>query len=69
MEPTRKGLGQALAQNGDDERVVCLGLDISSSITLSDFYAGKPERKKTLHQHGNRRAIRNRGGGRVGQRG
>ena len=46
MEPTRKGFGQALSQHGDDERVVCLGLDISSSITLSDFYAGKPERKK-----------------------
>ncbi|MFY9909302.1 MAG: transketolase [Candidatus Sulfotelmatobacter sp.] len=46
MEPTRKGFGQAVAQHGDDERVVCLGLDISSSITLSDFYAGKPERKK-----------------------
>ena len=45
MEPTRKGFGQALSQHGDDERVVCLGLDISSSITLSDFYAGKPERK------------------------
>src|SRR5208337_3159577 len=46
MEPTRKGFGRALAEHGDDERVVCLGLDISSSITLSDFYAGKPERKK-----------------------
>ena len=46
MEPTRKGFGQALALYGDDERVVCLGLDISGSITLSDFYAGKPERKK-----------------------
>ena len=46
MEPTRKGFGHALAQHGEDERVVCLGLDISSSITLSDFYAGKPERKK-----------------------
>ncbi|MGO8795806.1 MAG: transketolase [Candidatus Sulfotelmatobacter sp.] len=46
MEPTRKGFGQALAQHGDDERVVCLGLDISGSITISDFYAGKPERKK-----------------------
>jgi transketolase len=44
MEPTRKGFGQALAQNGDDERVVCLGLDISGSITISDFYSGKPER-------------------------
>jgi transketolase len=44
MEPTRKGLGQSLAANGDDERVVCLGLDISGSITISDFHAGKPER-------------------------
>jgi transketolase len=46
MEPTRKGFGQSLAENGDDERVVCLGLDISGSITISDFYAGKPDRKK-----------------------
>ena len=45
MEPTRKGFGQALAEHGGDERVVCLGLDISGSITISDFYAGKPERK------------------------
>ena len=45
MEPTRKGFGQSLAENGDDERVVCLGLDISGSITISDFYAGKPERR------------------------
>ncbi len=45
MEPTRKGFGQSLAKNGEDERVVCLGLDISGSITISDFYAGKPERQ------------------------
>ena len=45
MEPTRKGFGKSLANNGDDERIVCLGLDISGSITISDFYAGKPERK------------------------
>jgi len=45
MEPTRKGFGQSLAEHGDDERVVCLGLDISGSITISDFYAGKPHRK------------------------
>jgi transketolase len=45
MEPTRKGFGQSLQENGGDERVVCLGLDISGSITISDFYAGKPERK------------------------
>ncbi len=46
MEPTRKGFGKSLAENGDDERVVCLGLDISGSITIGDFYAGKPERAK-----------------------
>ncbi len=46
MEPTRKGFGQALAQHGDDERIVCLGLDISGSITIGEFYSGKPERKK-----------------------
>src|SRR5208337_4448984 len=46
MEPTRKGFGRALAEYGGDERVVCLGLDISGSITISDFYAGKPERAK-----------------------
>jgi transketolase len=46
MEPTRKGFGQALAENGGDERVVCLGLDISASITISDFYAAHPERKR-----------------------
>lgn len=45
MEPTRKGFGQSLAEHGDDERVVCLGLDISGSITISDFYANKPHRK------------------------
>jgi transketolase len=45
MEPTRKGFGKSLANNGDDERIVCLGLDISGSITISDFYSGKPERK------------------------
>jgi transketolase len=45
MEPTRKGFGKSLANNGDDERIVCLGLDISGSITISDFYTDKPERK------------------------
>ena len=45
MKPTRMGFGQCLAENGDDERVVCLGLDISGSITISEFYANKPERK------------------------
>jgi len=46
MEPTRKGFGLSLKNNGDDERVVCLGLDISGSITISDFCSGNPERKE-----------------------
>jgi transketolase len=46
MKPTRMGFGQSLAENGDNERVVCLGLDISGSITISEFYANKPERKR-----------------------
>lgn len=45
MQPTRKGFGQALQARGGDERVVCLGLDISGSITISDFHAKNPERK------------------------
>jgi transketolase len=46
MEPTRFGFGRSLAENGDDERVVCLGLDISDSITISQFHAGKPGRAR-----------------------
>ena len=45
MQPTRKGFGAALKELGGDERVVCLGLDISGSITISEFYEGIPERK------------------------
>ena len=45
MEPTRKGFGKSLQTNGSDDRVVCLGLDISGSITISDFYTANPERK------------------------
>lgn len=46
MKPTRMGFGQSLAENGDDKRIVCLGLDISGSITISDFYTKNPERKE-----------------------
>ena len=45
MDPTRKGLGRALDEYGDDERVVCIGADISDSITISQFYKNHPERK------------------------
>jgi transketolase len=45
MDPTRMGFGRALAEHGDDRRVVCLGADISGSITISQFYENHPERK------------------------
>ena len=44
MDPTRKGFGRALQKYGDDERIVCLGADISGSITISQFNAKNPER-------------------------
>ncbi|MGB9121925.1 MAG: transketolase, partial [Candidatus Angelobacter sp.] len=46
MRPTRAGFGEALRTAGDDPRVCCLGLDISGSITINEFYANNPERKK-----------------------
>jgi transketolase len=45
MSPTRKGFGKCLCDTGQDERVVCLGADISDSITISDFYKGCPGRE------------------------
>lgn len=45
MDPTRKGFGRALDKYGDDERVVCLGADISGSITISQFHANHPDRE------------------------
>ena len=44
MDPTRKGFGRALEKYGDDERVVCIGADISGSITISMFNDNHPER-------------------------
>lgn len=44
MDPTRKGMGRALEEYGDDERIVCVGADISGSITISMFYEKHPER-------------------------
>jgi transketolase len=46
MDPTRKGFGRTLQEMGDDERVICLGADISGSITISNFYEKNPERKR-----------------------
>ena len=45
MSPTRMGFGKALCDTGEDERMVCLGGDISDSITISQFYKGCPGRE------------------------
>jgi transketolase len=45
MKPTRKGFGEALDEKGDDPRIVCIGLDISGSITIDMFYKNHPERR------------------------
>ncbi len=45
MIPTRKGFGKTLKDTGDDKRIVCLGADISGSITINQFYTSNPERK------------------------
>ena len=45
MDPTRWGLGRMLKDKGDDQRVICLGMDISGSITISHFLSDHPERK------------------------
>ena len=45
MDPTRLGFGRALAEKGDDQRIVCLGADISGSIAISQFHEKHPERK------------------------
>jgi len=45
MDPTRKGFGRVLEKHGDDERIVCIGADISNSIAISDFYSSHPERR------------------------
>lgn len=45
MEPTRFGFGRALQRLGDDKRIVCLGEDISGSISILDFLKEHPERK------------------------
>ncbi|HNT30751.1 MAG TPA: transketolase, partial [bacterium] len=46
MKPTRMGFGGALKEYGGDERVVCLGMDISGSITIDQFCKDNPERNE-----------------------
>ncbi len=52
MHPTRKGWGKALAEIGDDERIVTLHADISDSITITQFEKANPERKNRVFSVG-----------------
>lgn len=52
MEPTRFGFGRALEKYGNDKRVVCLGLDISESVKIVDFYKKHPDRKERFFSLG-----------------
>jgi len=52
MVPTRNGFGQALEEVGQDEKIIALGADITSSIRMDKFYASHPERKNRFLQMG-----------------
>jgi transketolase len=57
MEPTRKGFGLSLKNNGDDERVVCLG----RVNHHQRFLFRQARAQRSLDQHGHRRTVGNRG--------
>lgn len=44
LKANRDGFGEVLAENGDDQRIVCLGLDISESVRINKFYENHDER-------------------------
>jgi len=52
MDPSRMGFGRALERIGQDERIVTLHADISSSIRISDFETGHPERQSRVYSLG-----------------
>jgi len=52
MVPTRNGFGKALDKQGEDEKIVVLGADITSSIKMDQFFANHPERKNRFLQMG-----------------
>lgn len=51
MRPTRKGFGDSLQEN-ENENLVALGADISGSICINMFYEGKPQRKDRFFSMG-----------------
>jgi len=52
MEATRNGFGRAIEKLGQDEKIVTLGADITSSIRMDKFYALHPERKNRFFEIG-----------------
>lgn len=52
MDPTRMGFGRGLASCGDDQRIVTIHADISSSIRISAFEENNPERKNRVFSVG-----------------
>ena len=52
MVPTRNGFGQALEELGQDEKIIALGADITSSIRMDKFYASHPQRKNRFFEIG-----------------
>ena len=52
MEPTRNGFGRAIEKLGQDEKIVALGADITSSIRMDKFYTSHPERKNRFFEIG-----------------
>jgi len=52
IEPTRNGFGRAIEVLGNDEKVVALGADITSSIRMDKFYASHPQRKNRFFEIG-----------------
>jgi len=52
MEATRNGFGRAIEKLAQDEKIVTLGADITSSIRMDKFYALHPERKNRFFEIG-----------------
>lgn len=52
MKPTRFGWGEAIAEMGNDERIVTIHADISDSIKIAEFEKGRPERLKRVFSVG-----------------
>jgi len=52
MDPTRMGFGRAMKRIGDDQRIVTLHADISSSIRITEFESDNPERLNRVFSTG-----------------